>query len=398
MHHLLNSRVKQIEISKIRQISEMAARYDNVISLTIGQPDFYTPEHIKSAGQAAILNNKTSYPPTSGYKELLISAAGFLQQKYGLHYDSNSEILVTNGATEGIYIALRSILDEDSEVILPAPIYSGYEPIIRLCGARPVYVDTSSTDFKITAQALENAISEKTRCIILAYPMNPTGATLSKKEMNEIRNVLIDKEIFVVSDEIYSELNLDNEHVSIAQTEGMKYKTIIVNGLSKSHAMTGWRIGFTFAPSYITEQMKKVHQYAVTAVSSISQMAAIDALTVGRNDASVMREEYRKRRDYVLKRLKSMKFDVIKPEGAFYIFPSISKFKITSHQFAIDLLENAKVAVVPGDAFSEFGEGYIRISYASSMVELKEALDRIENYMNTKYESFYRMYSAKLEL
>jgi aminotransferase len=381
VRHLINEKVQKIQISKIRAFSTMAAEYNDVVSLTIGQPDFHTPLHVKAAGQLAIEENRTTYPPTAGYLDLRKAACDFVARKYDQHYDPENETLVTNGATEAIYIALRTILDENSEVILPAPIYSGYEPVVHLCGAAPVYVDTRKTDFKMTASALQAAITSKTRCVILASPMNPTGVTMSEQEVRAIRDVLVDKDIFVVSDEIYSELLYDGKHASIALMNGMRDKTIVINGLSKSHAMTGWRVGFTFAPAWITEQMIKVNQYAITAVSSISQYAAIEALTNGFDDSVPMRDEYQRRRDYVYSRLQAMKLDVVKPGGAFYFFPSIAKYGKTSLQFALDLLKDARVAVVPGDAFSDFGEGYIRLSYAYSMDKLQAGLDRLEDYL-----------------
>jgi aminotransferase len=381
MKHLLNPRLKEIQISKIRQFSELAATYDNVISLTIGQPDFHTPSHIKEEGKKAIDQNKTTYAPTAGYLPLREAASHYLKSKYRLRYDPQKEILVTNGATEAIYIALRTILEEGTEVILPAPVYSGYEPVIRLCGAIPVHVDTRQTNLKLTKESLLAAITDKTRCVILPYPMNPTGVTLTQAEMDELALVLEGKEIFVLSDEIYSELIYEGEHASIARNEKLREQTIVINGLSKSHAMTGWRIGFTFAPEYLTEEMKKIHQYSVTAISSMNQYAAIEALTTGMDDAATMREEYRKRRDYLYDRLISMGMDVVKPNGAFYLFPSIKNLHQTSDEFAVNLLEKARVAVIPGDAFSDYGEGYVRISYAYSLEQLKEAMDRIEGYL-----------------
>lgn len=381
MKHLLNPKLKEIQISKIRQFSELAATYDNVISLTIGQPDFHTPSHIKEEGKKAIDQNKTTYAPTAGYLPLREAASNYLKSKYRLRYDPQKEILVTNGATEAIYIALHTILEEGTEVILPAPIYSGYEPVILLCGAIPVYVDTRQTNLKLTKESLLAAITDKTRCVILPYPMNPTGVTLTQAEMDELASVLEGKEIFVLSDEIYSELIYEGEHASIARNEKLRDQTIVINGLSKSHAMTGWRIGFTFASEYLTEEMKKIHQYSVTAISSMNQYAAIEALTTGMGDATAMREEYRKRRDYLYDRLISMGMDVIKPNGAFYLFPSIKKFHQTSDEFAVNLLEKARVAVIPGDAFSDYGEGYVRISYAYSLEQLKEAMDRMEGYL-----------------
>jgi aminotransferase len=383
MQYLLNPRVRDIQISGIRKFFNLVQQYDNAISLTIGQPDFATPNHIKEAGKQAIDQNRTTYTPNAGLIELRQAASEFIAQKYGMHYDAGTEVIVTNGASEAIDIALRTILTEGSEVILPGPVYPGYEPIIRLCGATPVYIDTRNTNFKVTAELLREKITEHTRCVILPYPSNPTGCTLGQEEIEEIAALLADKEVFVISDEIYSELIYSGTHRSIATHPEMRNKTIVINGLSKSHSMTGWRIGFTFAPAYITEQMVKVHQYNATCASSISQYAALEALTEGINDAETMKVEYDKRRSYVYERLISMGFDVVKPDGAFYIFPSIEKFGLSSFAFASRLLEEQRVAVVPGDAFSSYGEGYIRISYAYAMDILEEGLNRLEAFLAT---------------
>jgi aminotransferase len=381
MEHLLNPRVREIQISGIRKFFNLVQQYDDAISLTIGQPDFATPEHIKEAGKHAIDENRTTYTPNAGLLELRKAASEFMAKKYGLHYDPVTEVITTNGASEAIDIALRTILQEGNEVILPGPVYPGYEPIIRLCGAAPVYVDTRETGFKVTAALLAEKITEKTRCVILPYPSNPTGCTLGQEEIEAIADLLADKEIFVISDEIYSELIYGDEHRSIAALPVMREKTIVINGLSKSHSMTGWRIGFTFAPAYISEQMVKVHQYNATCTSSISQYAALQALTEGINDADTMKVEYDKRRTYVYDRLVTMGFEVVKPNGAFYIFPSIEKFGLSSFTFASRLLEEQRVAVVPGDAFSSYGEGYIRISYAYAMDVLEEGLNRLEAFL-----------------
>lgn len=381
MQHLLNPRVRNIQISGIRKFFNLVQQYDDAISLTIGQPDFATPDHIKEAGKRAIDQNRTTYTPNAGLMELRQAVSVFVEQKYGLRYDAATEIIVTNGASEAIDIALRTILEEDSEVILPGPVYPGYEPIIRLCGAVPVYVDTRDTDFKMSAKLISEKIKAKTRCVILPYPSNPTGCTLGQDELEEIAALLKDREIFVISDEIYSELIYGGMHRSIASLPSMRDKTIVINGLSKSHSMTGWRIGFTFAPAYITEQMVKVHQYNATCASSISQYAALEALTEGMEDAEAMKAEYDKRRTYVYERLTAMGFDVVKPDGAFYIFPSIAQFGLSSFAFASRLLEEQRVAVVPGDAFSSYGEGYIRISYAYAMDILEEGLNRLEAFL-----------------
>lgn len=380
MEDLINQRVRDIQVSGIRKFANMVGNYPGAISLTIGQPDFPTPEHIKQAAKQAIDSNKTSYTQNAGLLELRQAASQFLQNKYQLAYQPEDEIITTIGASGAIHIALQTILETGSEVILPGPVYPGYEPIIRMCGGTPVFVDTTQNNFRVNAELLAEKITDKTKCIILPYPSNPTGCILTEDDLREIAELLQDKNIFVVSDEIYSELIYDNKHVSIASMPGMRDKTIVINGLSKSHSMTGWRIGFTFAPAYITKHMIKVHQYSTTCASTISQYAALEALTNGMDDAEPMKQEYRKRRDYVVDRLIRMGFDVVKPDGAFYVFPSIRNFGMESFDFAVKLLEQEKVAVVPGDAFSEYGEGFLRISYAYSREVLEEALNRIERF------------------
>ncbi|GAX90859.1 aminotransferase A [Effusibacillus lacus] len=381
MEHLINRRVKDIQISGIRKFSNLVAQYKDAVSLTIGQPDFFTPDHVKAAGIAAIEQNKTTYTMNAGLLELRQAASRFLHEKYGLTYQAADEVIVTNGASEAIDIALRTILEEGVEVILPGPVYPGYEPIIRMCGAVPVYIDTTRNGFRLSADLIKDKLTDKTRCVLLPYPSNPTGCVMPEEELEKIAALLSDKQIFVLSDEIYSELIYNGEHHSIAAISAMRDKTIVINGLSKSHSMTGWRIGFTFAPASITQHMLKVHQYNSTCASTISQYAATEALTNGMDDAVFMRDEYRVRRDYVLERLTGMGVEVVKPDGAFYVFPSIRNFGLKSFDFAAKLLEEQRVAVVPGDAFSPLGEGYIRISYAYSMEVLKEGLDRMERFV-----------------
>jgi aminotransferase len=381
LEHLMNPLVKSIAISGIRQMANRVAQYKDVLALTIGQPDFPTPRHIIEAAKRAADSGKTVYTPNAGLMELREAACAFAQSKYGLAYRAADEAIVTIGASEAIDIALRTVLVPGCEVILPAPVYPGYEPIIRLCGATPVYADITGSGFKLTAEVLEPLLTERTRCVILASPSNPTGAALSANELAKLARLLSSRELFVISDEIYSELTYDAPHVSIAAMPGMRERTVVVNGLSKSHSMTGWRIGFAFAPDYLAQQMLKVHQYNVTCASSISQYAAIEALTAGADDAVPMREEYRRRRDYAMERLRSAGFDVVKPEGAFYLFPSVRKFGLDSTAFAHRLLDEHRVAVVPGSAFTPLGEGYIRLSYACSMDTLREALDRMELFV-----------------
>lgn len=379
LEHLINHRVKNIEISGIRKFFNMVTHIDDLISFTIGQPDFPTPMHVKKAGIDAIEQDFTSYTHNAGTIELRKAACEFVEQKYGLHYQPESEVIVTMGASEAIDIAFRTILIEGSEVILPGPIYPGYEPIIRMMGSVPVHVDIRKNQFRFTLEMIKPYITDKTRCIVLPYPSNPTGVSLTEEELKEIASYLKEKDIFILADEIYSELTFDHKHQSIASF--LKEKTIVINGLSKSHSMTGWRIGFLFAPENITKHILKVHQYNVSCANSIAQKAAYEALTTGIDDALVMKKEYLVRRDFVFNRLISMGLDVIKPDGAFYFFVKIpDAIPLNSFDFALELVHEIKVAVVPGSAFSEYGEGYFRLSFACSMETLAIGLDRMEQY------------------
>ncbi|WP_191561924.1 aminotransferase A [Metabacillus idriensis] len=384
MEHLINKNVKNIEISGIRQFFNMVAAFDDTISLTIGQPDFLTPAHVKNAAIEAIQENFTTYTHNAGYLELRKAAAHFLKKKYELDYHPESEIIVTTGASQAIDISFRAILDVGSEVILPGPVYPGYEPIISLCGAVPVHIDTSEHDFRLTADLIKQHITEKTRCIILPYPSNPTGVTLDAEEIKKIADLIRGRDLFVLSDEIYSELVFNGRHESIAKH--LRDQTIVINGLSKSHSMTGFRIGLLFAPAQIAKHLLKVHQYNVSCASSISQKAALAALNEGINDAFPMKTEYEKRMNYVYERLTKMGLPTVKPDGSFYIFPSIKKLNISSFDFAYSLAKDGGVAVVPGSAFSSYGEGYVRISYACSFEQLEEGLNRMEKHITTLLE------------
>ncbi|TDL89812.1 aminotransferase A [Vibrio vulnificus] len=382
MEHLINPLVKDVQISGIRKFYNMVADIEGTISLTIGQPDFPTPMHIKEAAKQAIDNDYTVYTHNAGYLELREAASNYVKDKYKLSYDPANEVIVTSGASEGIDITFRTILIPGNEVILPGPVYPGYEPIIKMCGATPVYADTTKNGFRLTADILEKYITEHTRCIVLPYPSNPTGVTLTAEELLDIAELVRGKDIFILADEIYSELVFDQEHVSIATF--LKEQTIVLNGLSKSHSMTGWRIGLLFAPAAISQHLLKVHQYNVTCASSISQRAALAALTAGRNDAIPMKTEYARRREYVYSRLQAMKLEIVKPNGAFYFFIKLPEGYASSLDFCLKLVQQEKVAVVPGDAFSPLGEGYFRISYAYSMETLEKALDRIEAFLAKK--------------
>lgn len=382
MDHLLNPLVKKVEISGIRKFYNLVSGNKNMISLTIGQPDFPTPDHIKTAAKQAIDNNYTVYTHNAGDIELRKAVSAYISGKYQLQYDPDQEIIVTSGASEAIDITFRTILTPGVEVILPGPVYPGYEPIIKMCGATPIYADITQTGFRMTADIIENLLTPNTRCIVLPYPSNPTGVTLTAEELQDIAALIKDKEIFILADEIYSELVYEKEHTSIASY--LRQQTIVLNGLSKSHSMTGWRIGFLFAPTVIAQEILKVHQYNVTCASSISQRAALAAVTDGYDDALPMKMEYAKRRDYVYNRLLDMNLNVIKPDGAFYFFIQLPEGSSTSLSFCLELVEKAGVAVVPGNAFSEFGEGYFRLSYAYSMDTLIEAMNRMETFLSNK--------------
>ncbi|MFK2826999.1 aminotransferase A [Bacillus sp. B190/17] len=381
MIHLINEQLKTIEVSGIRAIANKAAADPDIINMTLGQPDFPTPEKIKSAGKKAIDDNYTTYTHNAGLLQLRQAASEYMNRLYGLSYRPEDEVIVTIGASEAIDAAFRAILEEGSEVIIPAPVYPGYVPTITLCGAVPVYIDTRETGFKVTAAMIEEKLTERTRCIVLSYPSNPTGCTLDQEEIAKIAHLLKDKDIFILSDEIYSGLVYDKDHHSIASVPELREKTILINGLSKSHSMTGWRIGFVFGPAEIAGELLKVHLFNTVCASTISQYAAIAALAEEIDEVAQMKVEYKRRRDYVYERAVSMGLDVVKPESAFYLFPSIKQTNMTSLDFALQLLEEAKVAVVPGSAFSELGEGYIRLSFACSMEELEEGFNRIERFL-----------------
>ncbi|CDQ40286.1 aminotransferase A [Virgibacillus salexigens] len=381
MHHLLNKNVQEIQISGIRRFFNMVSDEQDVISLTIGQPDFHTPEHVKQAASKALMDNKTTYTHNAGIIELRNAISKFNEQNYGIAYHPESEVIVTTGASQAIDIAFRTILSPGDEVLLPGPIYPGYEPLIRLAGAHPIYMDTTKTQLKLTKETLERHINENTKCVVLPYPSNPTGASFTKKELQDLVSVLKDKQIFILADEIYSELVYDHQHISIARFSEVKDKTIVINGVSKSHSMTGFRIGYVLAPKWISQHMLKVHQYNVSCASSISQYAALEALTNGLLDTKKMSVSYEERRDYVYNRLLNMGLEVTKPEGAFYFFPKFPIKKISSFELGLELVKKGKIALVPGESFSHLGEGYMRLSYAYEHSMLACGLDRLEEFL-----------------
>lgn len=382
MENKLNSRVTDLQISGIRQFFNRVQQYPDAVQLTLGQPDFATPEHIKMAAKAAIDNNQTTYTANAGTLELRQAVSNWAFSRYKMDYDPDTEIIVTTGASQAIDVAMRTILEPGDEVIIPAPVYPAYAPIVKQCGGIVVYADTTETEFKLTPEHLNELISARTKAVMLPYPSNPTGAVLSAEELKLIHNVLVDKDIFVIADEIYSELCFDAPHQSIAVLPKMKSKSIVINGLSKSHSMTGWRIGFLFADASITRHLLKVHQYNVSCASSISQAGALAAVDKGLSDPIEMKDVYKLRRDWVLQKLQKMNIPVVEPGGAFYLFPNIQLTGMTSFDFAVQLLEEEKLAVVPGEAFSPLGEGFIRISYAYSMEELEESMIRLERFWN----------------
>lgn len=381
-----NPQVGKIAVSLIRQFDERVSSIPNILKLTLGEPDFTTPEHVKASGREAITQNHTHYSGMAGLADVRQAASAFLKQKYQVDYQWQDEILVTVGATEAISAALLAVLCPGDEVLLPAPIYPGYEPVITLAGAKPVYMDTSDNGFVLAPETLEKALiahQDKVKVVILNYPSNPTGVTYTREEVQALADVLRKYEVFVISDEIYSELTYDDPHVSIA--EYLREQTILINGLSKSHAMTGWRIGFICAPKELTKEIIKVHQYLVTAASTISQKAAVEALVSGINDADEMKVEYQKRRDYLFEKMSTLGFEIARPSGAFYIFAKIPEGLIQdSFAFCVDLAEKQQLAIIPGIAFGPEAQGYVRLSYAASMEKLVEAMKRLEKYVQNE--------------
>ncbi|WP_024785930.1 pyridoxal phosphate-dependent aminotransferase [Streptococcus mutans] len=379
-----NKNLNKIEVSMIRQFDQSISDIPDVLKLTLGEPDFATPKHIKEAAKRAIDADESHYTGMAGLLALRQAASAFVKEKYHLTYNPDNEILVTIGATEALSASLTAILEPGDKVLLPAPAYPGYEPVVNLVGAEVVEIDTRSNDFVLTPEMLEEAIlkeGEALKAVILNYPTNPTGVTYSRQQIKNLAEVLKKYPIFVISDEVYAELTYTGEsHVSIA--EYLPDQTILISGLSKSHAMTGWRLGLIFAPAVLTAQLIKSHQYLVTAATTSVQFAAIEALTNGKDDALPMKEEYIKRRDYIIEKMEAMKFKIIKPDGAFYIFAKIPVAQgQDSFKFLQDFAKEKAVAFIPGIAFGKYGEGYLRISYAASMETIKEAMKRLKEFM-----------------
>lgn len=379
-----NKNLNKIEVSMIRQFDQSISDIPDVLKLTLGEPDFATPKHIKEAAKRAIDADESHYTGMAGLLALRQAASAFVKEKYHLTYNPDNEILVTIGATEALSASLTAILEPGDKVLLPAPAYPGYEPVVNLVGAEVVEIDTRSNDFVLTPEMLEEAIlkeGEALKAVILNYPTNPTGVTYSRQQIKNLAEVLKKYPIFVISDEVYAELTYTGEsHVSVA--EYLPDQTILISGLSKSHAMTGWRLGLIFAPAVLTAQLIKSHQYLVTAATTSVQFAAIEALTNGKDDALPMKGEYIKRRDYIIEKMEAMKFKIIKPDGAFYIFAKIPVAQgQDSFKFLQDFAKEKAVAFIPGVAFGKYGEGYLRISYAASMETIKEAMKRLKEFM-----------------
>lgn len=379
---MLNDTVREMKPSGIRKFFDMLSGMQDVVALTVGQPDFITPWHIREAAIESIEKGKTYYTSNAGTPELRLEISKYMKRRFKVNYKPQDEIFVTVGGSEAIDVAMRAILSPGDEVILPQPAFVCYEPIAQMQGARVVHIDTKlENNFKVTAEEIKNAITDKTKMLILPFPNNPTGAILTREELMEIAEVLRDTNICVLSDEIYAELTYGREHVSIAEIDGMWERTIIASGFAKAYAMTGWRLGYICAPAPLTKQMLKIHQYAIMCASTASQFAAVEALRNGDEDVEYMRGEYNRRRTFLLEGLRKIGIECFEPEGAFYLYPNIGKFGLSSEEFAERLLYEHKCAIVPGTAFGESGEGFARISYAYSLKHLEQALERIEAFV-----------------
>ena len=381
---VLSKTIVDTEKSGIRKFFDIMETMDDVVGLTVGQPDFVTPWHIREAGIESLEKGKTYYTSNAGTLELRIEIDKYLTRRFGVSYSPEKEIIVTVGGSEAIDIAVRSIIEVGDEVIIPTPSFVCYAPITRMAGGVPVILETSVKDkFKLTPEALKAAITPRTKMLVLPYPNNPTGAIMTREELKDIAEVLKDTNIVVLSDEIYAEMTYGHEHCSIASIEGMKERTIIASGFSKAYAMTGWRLGYLCAPAVMIEQMLKIHQYCIMSSPTTSQFAAIEALKNGDDDVKMMVEEYNRRRRYIYNGLKGIGIDSFEPEGAFYIFPNIGQFGLSSDDFCSRLLYDYKCAIVPGNAFGAGGEGFARISYAYSIKHITLALERIEKFVKT---------------
>ncbi len=382
MRDPLNKTIVTIQPSGIRKFFDIVSEMKDAISLGVGEPDFDTPWHIRDEGIYSLEKGRTHYTSNAGLKELKIEIQRFQERRYGLAYDHRDQIMVTVGGSEAIDIAMRAMLDPGDEVLIPQPSYVSYLPCAVLAGGTPVVIELQEKNqFRLTAEEIETAVTPRTKLLVLPYPNNPTGAVMERSDLEKIVKVIIEHDLFVISDEIYSELTYLDGHVSIASLPGMWERTLVINGFSKSHAMTGWRLGYVCGPERIITQMLKIHQYAIMCAPTTSQYAAVAALRDGDEDVAAMRAEYDGRRRYLMHRFKEMGLSCFEPFGAFYVFPCIKEFGMTSEEFATQLLKAQKLAVVPGTAFGDCGEGFLRISYAYSLESLKKAMDRLEAFV-----------------
>ncbi len=382
MRNFLSEKVTSLKPSGIRKFFDIVSEMKDAISLGVGEPDFDTPWHIRDEGIYALEKGRTFYTSNAGLKDLRKEISNYLKRTQNLDYNADNEILVTVGGSEAIDIGLRAVINPGDEVIIPQPSYVSYEPCAILADAKPVIINLKAeNEFRLKPAELLDAITEKTKVLILPYPNNPTGAIMERGDLEKIADIVKEKDILVMSDEIYSALTYKDKHISIASLNGMKERTILINGFSKAYAMTGWRLGYACAPKEIISQMTKIHQFAIMCAPTTSQYAAISALKNGDSDVEQMRKSYNMRRRFLMNAFKEMELECFEPYGAFYVFPCIKEFNMTSEEFATKLLMEEKVAVVPGTAFGECGEGYLRISYAYSIDNLKEALGRIKNFI-----------------
>lgn len=382
MRNPLSDKIVTIKPSGIRKFFDIVSEMEDAISLGVGEPDFDTPWHIRDEGIYSLEKGRTFYTSNSGLKELRGEIADYMKRTQGISYDPAHEIIITVGGSEAIDLAFRAMINPGDEVLIPQPSYVSYEPCAILADAVPVIIELKEEDeFRLTAQQLRNAITDRTKILVLPFPNNPTGAIMEKKDLEEIAEVIREKDLYVVSDEIYGELTYKDKHVSIASLPGMQERTILINGFSKAYAMTGWRLGYACAPGVIMEQMIKIHQFAIMCAPTTSQYAAVEALRNGDDDVKGMRESYNQRRRFLMHAFAKMGLQCFEPYGAFYVFPCIKEFGLTSEEFAERLLREEKVAVVPGTAFGDCGEGFLRISYAYSLDNLKIALEKIEKFV-----------------
>ncbi|MBS6518196.1 MAG: aminotransferase class I/II-fold pyridoxal phosphate-dependent enzyme [Clostridium sp.] len=383
MRNPLSNTIVNIPPSGIRKFFDIVSEMEGAISLGVGEPDFDTPWHVRDAGIRSLEMGKTFYTSNAGLKELKQEICNYMKRRMQVEYDYNKEVMVTIGGSEAIDAALRAMLDPGDEVLIPQPSYVSYVPCTILAGGVPVVIELEEKDqFRLTREKLLEKITDRTKLLVLPFPNNPTGAIMEREDLEAVAEIVKEKDLFVISDEIYAELTYRKKHVTIASLPGMKERTVLINGFSKAYAMTGWRIGYACAPAQILKQMLKIHQYAIMCAPTTSQYAAVEAVKNGDNDIEEMKRSYDERRRYLLKEFRSLGMDCFEPYGAFYMFPCIKRFHMTSEEFATRLLREEKIAIVPGTAFGDCGEGYLRVSYAYSLEDLKRAIRRIRRFVN----------------